>query len=438
MLVPYSTTVLAAHVKKKTVVPLLRLLILHIIEQHHKLKLKESTEIKNPITKITYVTVIGDNEIRVKLFMLYILIYYTEAELRRELPDGKANEMNRRAHIGIDYEFRQRVIALMQICFECVADSTLGTNNYIWLVNPGEFKTEDMHLLNTYIMTNPTIYKILHGSDSLDIPYMYKEMFGGNKEYILKFTSRMFDTRFLCEYYRQSVGDDKRCSIYFALEYFGVITKKHHEYLEAEEFKMGHKADQSWEIRKMSSYHIKYALYDVLFLQHFLVAMLRHIKENTPQYVDTYKYIIPMIRFMFIDRKEIDGKHITEVLETAKTIINPINNYLVRHKGKNFTLITIYNTVIENFKIHSKNINVDFMLSVSYFKKSFGILLKFLMYITIQENFTVWKNKNNKMNEELSVAPVYDILKENYFERMLEFCTLYKNEVRKKLLVLYR
>jgi len=430
---PYSPAVLDLYIRNKKIVPSIKFIVLHLIEQYHKLKLKEATEIKNPKTKITYVVSIGDNEIKIKLFILYILIYYLEAEIRRELPDKPYNEMNHRAHVGIDYEFKMRVIALMQINFGCVADAVLETNSYIWLVNPGEFNDVDMNILNTYLMVNTTIYKILHGSDSLDIPYMYNHMFKGDKDSILKFTSKVFDTRFLCEYFRMSVGEDKRCSIYYALEYFNVITHKHHDELEESEANMGPKQDMSWDIRKMSSYHIKYALYDVLFLQYFLINILNRIRAETPQYVNTYKYIIPMIRFMFVDRKEV-----TDILETAKSIINPINNYLIRYKGKNFTLITVYNTIIENFKIPDTNIDIDFILSVSYFKKSLSVLFKYIVYYVIQENFTIYRNKQNKMENKISLDIIYNKLKENRFHKMIELTNLFKNETKKKLFVLYK
>ncbi len=275
ILVPYSVSVYDLYTRDRKIVSLIRLVILHLIEQYYKLKLKEGTEIKHPKSKITYVVTIADDEIKRKLFTLYLLVYYLEAEIRKNMENKPSNEMNIKAHVGIDYEFNNRIIALMQINFETVADSNINTNSYIWLLNPSEFDEPSTKILIKYLMTNTTIYKILQGPESLDIPYMYNIMFEGDKETILKFTSKIFDTRFLCEYFRYSVGADKKCSIYYALEYFNTISKEKYDGLELSHDRMGPVQDVSPNIHKMSSFHILYALYDVLFLQHYLVDIFK-------------------------------------------------------------------------------------------------------------------------------------------------------------------
>ncbi len=102
----------------------------------------------------------------------------------------------------------------------------------------------------------------------------------------------------------------------------------------------------AWDVHFMSKAETKYALYDVLFLQYYIENIFKTINKETPQYVNTYKYINSMIRYIFIERNGV-----TNTIETAKDIINPLNNYLIKHDGKNHTLITIYNNVIKNFKI---------------------------------------------------------------------------------------
>ncbi len=429
---PYSKSVYEYHIRNtdnNSRQPLLRLTILHLIEQYNKLKLLEADELKTPKTKITYIVTIADNELKIKLFILYLLVYYLESEIRNI---AMTDFMNKKSHVGIDYEFNNRIIALMQLNFETISASNTETNSYIWLVNPGEFDEEATKLLTKYLMINQRIYKIFHGADSLDIPYTYEILLKNNKDYILKFTRKLLDTRFLCEYYRLSIGEDKKCSIYDALKYFKTITNKKYEMLEDTHEKMGPVQDINWNIHRMSSYHVSYALYDVLFLKHFMVDIFNHIKDNTPQYINSYKYVIPLIRFIYIDRR-----NITDLIETSKVTVNLINNYLIKHKNKNITLITIYNQIMENFKIENKDIDFDFILTVGYLRKALVTLLKYIVYGVIQDNFKIYKNKREAYDQKIDIDIIYKKLEENNYKRMTYLLNLFKNEAEKKLLTLY-
>ncbi len=184
----------------------------------------------------------------------------------------------------------------------------------------------------------------------------------------------------------------------------------------------------------MSSYHISYALYDVLFLKHFMVDIFNHVKDNTPQYISSYKYVIPLIRFIYIDRR-----NITDLIETSKITVNLINNYLIKYKNKNITLITIYNQIMENFKIENKDIDIDFdfILTVGYLRKALTILLKYIVYSVIQDNFKIYKNKKETYDQKINIDIIYKKLEENNYKRMTYLLNLFKNEAEKKLLILY-
>nr|QBK88545.1 MAG: uncharacterized protein LCMiAC01_02220 [Mimivirus LCMiAC01] len=431
MVVPYSESAYAARsIDKVVTVPLFRLIIFGIIDKYHKLKLKEETELKDPTTKITYVVTIADNEIKISLFILYLLVYYAECEIRSMLFDDL---FNKKPHVGIDYEFNNRIIALMQLNFEGVPDKNINTWSYIWIVNPGEFNDEYNQILIDYLMTNTRIYKIVQGAESLDIPYMYNVMFKGNKDTILKFTSKVLDTRFLCEYFKLSIGADKRCNIYDGLKYFDVISNDKHKDLEDIHFKMGPVQNVSWNIHFMGNFSIKYALYDVLFLQHYLKNIFTRINKETPQYANTLKYIIAMVRFFYVDKNEV-----TNVITTVEGVINPINNYLIKHRGKNITLINVFKSVIENFKIEKEDIDVDYMLTVGYFKKALSKIFKFIVYYILSMNYDVYKDKRNLMEEQISIDGIYDTLQKNGFKKMLHFLKLFEEEAVKKIYTLYK
>ena len=67
-----------------------------------------------------------------------------------------------------------------------------------------------------------------------------------------------------------------------------------------------------------------------------------------------------------------------------------------------------------------------------------GILLKYIVYYVIQENFVIYKNKQNVMNTRISIDMIYNEFKENKFYKMMELSSMFQNEVEKKLLMMYK
>jgi ribonuclease D len=97
-------------------------------------------------------------------------------------PDSSTLGKNQKEkhYIGIDFEFKQvakenREIALMQINLE--NDSNIG---YIFVLYPPDLTKENYDLLIKLIST-PEIIKILHGAESLDIPYIVQDLFNYDK-----------------------------------------------------------------------------------------------------------------------------------------------------------------------------------------------------------------------------------------------------------------
>lgn len=399
-------------------IDILRYTILHLVYIFHKLKLHE---------KLTsYIIIIGDSLVKEKLFSLYTLIFYLEARTRKYI-------YNNLIHVSIDYEFNNRQIALMQINFEGFTLNNRETNSYIWMVNPKNFSKKMTKILVTYLMQTKSIYKILHGSDSLDIPYMYTEMFNNNKDIILKFTKRLIDTRFLCEYFKINVESlNIKCSIYDALLYFHTISIDEYKTLNDINKSIGPIQNISWNIKKISSHHLKYGLYDVLYLKHLLYDIYKHIRLDIPEYTTTFKYIIHIIQFVFLERK-----NITHVLDISKRDIDSINNYIIKQSDKNITLISIYNNLIENFKIEIENkkfIDINFILSVNYFKNTLNILLKKIVYYVIIKNYTVYINKTDILTEKITLYDIKKELHDNKLYNILKFIKLFEKATEDKIL----
>ena len=75
----------------------------------------EKDEINLKKSNIKYELIISNEEIKVKLFILYLLMFHIESTIRSKIFDMDIND--NKTFVGIDYEFNNRVIALMQLNF---------------------------------------------------------------------------------------------------------------------------------------------------------------------------------------------------------------------------------------------------------------------------------------------------------------------------------
>ena len=122
------------------------------------------------------------------------------------------------------FEFNSKVIALMQINFEeHNINKNQIINSFIFIIYPPNLKDGVYNFFIKKILCNKNIYKILHGSDSLDIPDIYYELIKDN-ELIIKFTNNLIDTRFLCEYNIIENNLDDKCKIYYVLNRENIIS----------------------------------------------------------------------------------------------------------------------------------------------------------------------------------------------------------------------
>lgn len=368
--------------------------------------------------KDTYTLLIGNSDLMDKLFAIFLIIYFYDVKETKK----KNNKI--KVHIGIDYEFVAGEISLMQINFDTYGDQRQG---YIWIVSPPKLSKKIMSVLIQTVMTNTRVYKILHGADSQDMPYIIDKMFEGDKNKAKLFVRKFIDTRFLCEYFKASVSSDKKCTIYDALLYFGTITKEKYDELDKLNKAMGPIQDVAWDISKMGSYDTRYAYFDVLYLKNYLYDIYKKINEDTSDKIQSYKYILQLVRFVILDRRGV-----IETVAQAKTDINPINNYMIKTKEKgNMTLISIYNDVIQNLKVKDGDdiIDFNFLLSLNYLKNSFTFILKKIVYFVARVSHTVWKNKNERMIEKIHIGHIFDDLKKLKYFRIIRLLNLFKSEV---------
>jgi len=266
----------------------------------------------------------------------------------------------------------------MQINFE-QPNLDLYNTSLIFMFNPKQLSENWKLFFIQKILCNLNCYKILHGSDSLDIPYLYGDLLFNNNKYIEKFTSRFIDTKFLCEYkfYNQNI-DLGKCKIYHVLKDDNIITLKKYDELLINEKNMGPIYDIIIDVNNMSKHLINYTLYDVLYLTHLVDNMKTVIKD--------YDIIIQLTQYIFLEKRKVTN-HI------PYDEINKINNYIIIDKNNNILRLNdIFKDNINTF-VKKKNVLKN-LLKINYFKNTLIMLLKFIYFTEISNNFTVYSKKN--------------------------------------------
>jgi hypothetical protein len=360
-----------------------------------------------------YLLFVADNDNIKKLFILFI--YYYDYLIK--------NDEKKKHHCGIDFEFNVKQIALMQINF----------GRYIWVIDPKKYDEFYIRIITKKLFLNNKVYKVLHGADSLDLPYIFNDILKNDKTKILRFMKKFIDTRFLCEYVRYSKEEEGKCSIYDAMLYFNTISKDKYDKLQKINDSMGPVQDVMWNIEKLSSFHIKYAFYDVLNLLDFLFDIYRKVIKETPKLIKTYYYIIQIIRFVILERKGV-----TAVIEMCKNTINPLNNYLIKSSKGNITLINAYNDLMSQLVLvennnESNSINLNFIESVNYVKGVFNYLLKYIFYYICITKYKVYKNKTELMTDKINIKNLYNELEKIKMYKIIKLLNRYEKEVSNKI-----
>ena len=165
---------------------------------------------------------------------------------------NEIDETNKKIKFCIDFEFNKKELGLMQLYITYI--------NKIYLFNPEFFSTNNKLIMIQKIFLSQN-KKILHGSESNDIPYIFNTLLQRDPDKICLFINNYYDTRFICSY----LGFVK-CNLYSALISCKIINEEKLKYLESIEHKMGDIWKIRWNPLTLSNYEKIYAFNDVLFL----------------------------------------------------------------------------------------------------------------------------------------------------------------------------
>lgn len=374
----------------------------------------EMQALKKDITY--YINVSIKNELNIN-FHAFILLYALESLF------------NSHFYVGIDFEYTNKMIQLAQLNFEHNVD----LRSIIMIVSPNELTTDMMNNFINLIICNKFIRKILHGSDSLDIPYMYEHLLNQDPNKIIKFTRTLIDTRFLCEYYkltRNQVSNNK-CAIYdenkdgSAIYYFGVVSLEQQEKLAEILRSMPSPHDVTWNIFKMPRSQIYYAQYDVLFLKYLYYVIINKATQDEStdlgkkEVIELYKHVLNEItRFIYLENREV-----TFLLKKCKEEVDPANNYFIRKTNGILKLIDIFNSVSINIHTTNPKVSVDNLLKVNHYKKSILLIIKRMVYGLLSRRCRIMKDNSNIWSDKLDNQFIFDFLitiKFYYLERMFK------------------
>ena len=293
---------------------------------------------------------------------------------------------------GIDFEFNRvnnkRQIALCQINLEDVT-----TEADIVFFDPKMLNKSQMGIFKKLLVHNK-VSKILHGGESLDLPYLFNNVLTTLKEQ-KQFSKNFFDTKFLCDFYNLKEKGNIRCKINYLNHQMGVITKKQFDYLQTMEEKMGYISSIKINVKKMSDLLILYTLTDVLYLP----SLIKRFPNNI-----LYRKILPqMTCFVIILKMK------TNNLADLVNYISKFNIYYLKSDYGKINLVEIYSLIL--YMIYDKMKIFHNLLDINYFKKSIELIVKFYLYNEIINNYEVWVNKTKKLNKKINIKKL-NIMKE--------------------------
>jgi hypothetical protein len=316
-------------------------------------------------------------------------IYYINVITNKKKEENMINIINHMQNInniiiGIDFEFNKvsktdREVALMQINIE-----SSDSNGYIFILNPNKLDSNTKKIFIEFI-TRKDIIKVLHGSESLDIPYLFKQFFE-TKEHIDNFCHNLYDTKYYCDYNNINNKKLNKCGIYDLLYYYKIIDANKIKYFEKLEKKLGPLYNITININKLSDNLLKYCYYDVIYLPSLIKKIL--LKKN-----DVYKFIIPEISSIIHKYKNDNNNIFNELINE----IGKINTTLINNK----IAINYFKDFMDKYPSYFHNLD-----KINYFKKTINVLVKLFIY-----NNLLNKNTLSKYIKYISKYPhIYNLL----------------------------
>lgn len=312
----------------------------------------------------------------------------------------KKININNKFYLGIDFEFNninnKRNVALIQINYN---------DEFIFMFHPEKLITIHKNMLKK-ILFNDNCIKILHGSESLDIKYLFEQFFTNYNEK-KKFLKNFYDTKFICDYLnvRDNLSN-KKCKIYQLILKSGIINDNIYKKLILNEEKMGPIYKVIVNVNTMNKELIYYTLFDVFYLIQLFKKLNVSSFEN-----DMINYFLhPTL----LEKKKIENDII---------ITNQFNNNFVLDCNNNRYTINYIMDYYSDFYYHTK-FNLNIINDIPYLKKIFNLTLKKIILDIISKKLIIYQNKETKSNNNIKKLILqYQLIlpKNEIIEKVIKF-----------------
>jgi hypothetical protein len=296
--------------------------------------------------------------------------------------------------MGIDFEFNTKKIALMQISFETYKPSLDKPLSRYFIIYPPELSNKTVNFLKDNILSNSKILKILHGSESLDLPYIVDELYNNDMEGLIDFFLSMIDTKYLCEYLNDVYNRQKVCRIYDMLLNYEIIDQRIYQILDKNEDEMGPIYKIIIDINNLSEALKKYSIYDVIYLGKTFLTLKDMIIKYNPK---NYYLLIDILRFSFMEKRDITN------IGDDLVVINMMNNYFIlvgSKKTYKLKLIDVYNQIIKNYMESYPSIKP--LIEITYFKKNMLNLFKTIIYTILLDKYTIYSSSTETISYNIN------------------------------------
>lgn len=298
--------------------------------------------------------------------------------------------------LTIDFEKDIKKNMLMQLYFNHFKQ------NWIFIINPHDFSNELVSLFTKNILENKYIFKLMHGSDSLDIPFINSYFCKNSKISFSNFILHTYDTLLPCEYvttYGNIINKQNNkvsCSLYNALLNFKVIDEKQYEYLSHLSDSMGEIWKINWNIHHLTSSQLKYSYYDVCYLRPLYKNIILESKKINV--LIGIKFIADIYKLIWLSKTQC-----SDIVDTIKKENDDMNNYIIHEKK---TMNDYYDNIMLNYTLEG-GLLLNVFAAINYIKKTCIALFKKIIYSQLSQKYVIYINKKDKLDKMISYEELF-------------------------------
>lgn len=170
----------------------------------------------------------------------------------------------------------------------------LALGKQYFMFDPKSLHNRVRTLLIQRIVANPSVVKVLHGAESLDIPYICQGLLRNDRGLIVRFFAGFQDTLYGCELLRHGrpgIG----CNLYALLDALNVVSPRALQQLRDNERTLGALWKKRIDVRRLTPELVTYAIHDVVFLETAFQRLQQELER-------TERGVLPLLNQVCVSR----------------------------------------------------------------------------------------------------------------------------------------